>query len=245
MGRGGAVAGGGPRPRDRVLIAAEGIDGAGKTTLLDNLAQALEARGRRTTRVRRFMIPEITDVWWRLVEADAVDQRGTAILAAADYELGVRRMIRPAIADGAVVLADKYIYSHFVYFERRGLRRGELEAMFGDLLVPDLVLYLTLPVATSLERLRRMGSKPDLLEAGLDHRLGISIGEAFRRYGLDGAPLELRESHYVEDHVRDEELFSQVLPGAVTHTLDGRLSREEIAAAALEHVLSGLERVIG
>lgn len=228
-----------------MLIAAEGIDGAGKTTLLDRLADALEARGRRIVRVRRFMIPEITDVWWRLVEADAVDQRGTATLAAADYELGVRRLIRPALDDGAVVLADKYVYSHFVYFERRGLRRGELEAMFDDVLVPDLVLYLTLPVATSLERLRRMGNKPDLLEAGLDHRLGISIGEAFRRYGLGGAPVELRESHFVEHHACDEEILAQVLPRAVTHTLDGRLSRQEVVAAALERVVADLERVVG
>ena len=220
-----------------MLIAAEGIDGAGKTTLLDHLAQDLEARGRRVVRVRRFMIQEITDVWWRLVDADAVDQRGTAALAAADYEIGLRRLIRPALDDGAVVLADKYVYSHFVYFERRGIGRDELAGMFAHVLVPDLVLYLTLPVQTSLNRLRRMGDKPDLLEAGLDHRLGLSIGQAFRRYGLGGAPAELRESHYVEEHARDQEMFDAVLPPGVTRTIDGTRTVAEVLDAAREPVV--------
>jgi dTMP kinase len=228
-----------------MLIAAEGIDGAGKTTLLDRLALDLEARGRRVVRVRRYILQEITDIWWRLVDADVIDQRGTALLAAADYELGVQKLIRPALEDGAVVLADKYVYSHYVYFHRRGLSLSELRAMFGEVLVPDLVLYLTLPIDASLERLRRMGDKPDLLEAGLDHRLGLSLGQAFARYGLGGAPADLRESHFVDEHARDAELFDQVLPPEVTHTLDGTRPREEIHDAALAMVARQMERVVG
>ena len=228
-----------------MLIAAEGIDGAGKTTLLDRLAADLESRGRQVVRVRRYILREITDIWWRLVESDVIDQRGTALLAAADYELGVRNLIRPALEDGAVVLADKYVYSHYVYFHRRGLALDELKAMFGDVLVPDAVLYLTLPIDRSLARLRRMGDKPDLLEAGLDHRLGLSIGQAFRRYGLGGAPQELRESHYVDEHAHDEQVFAHVLPPTVTHAIDGTLTRDEIFAAALDHVAGRMERVVG
>jgi dTMP kinase len=228
-----------------VLIAAEGIDGAGKTTLLDRLAVELASRGRRVVQVRRYILQGVTDVWWRLVDSDVIDQRGTALLAAADYELGVRNLIRPALEDGAVVLADKYVYSHYVYFHRRGLGLDELRAMFGEVLVPDVVLYLTLPVQTSLERLRGMGDKPDLLEAGLDHRLGLSIGQAFRRYGLGGAPVELRESHYADEHARDAELFERVLPPGVTHTIDGRLSRDAIFAAATEHLAGRMEQVLG
>ena len=228
-----------------MLIAAEGIDGAGKTTLLDRLAADLESRGRRVVRVRRYILQDVTDVWWRLVDADMIDQRGTALLAAADYELGVRNLIRPALDDGAVVLADKYVYSHYVYFHRRGLGLDELRAMFGEVLVPDLVVYLTLPIPVSLERLRRMGDKPDLLEAGLDHRLGMSIGQAFRRYGLGGAPAEMRESHFVDEHSSDADVFARVLPEAVTQTIDGTLTRDQIFTAALSWVDARLERVVG
>jgi dTMP kinase len=220
-----------------MLIAAEGIDGAGKTTLVDHLAAELEERGRSVVRVRRYMLDEVTDLWWRLVDADMIDQRGTAMLAAADYQLGISRVVRPALDAGAVVLADKYVYSHYAYFERRGLARSELDAMFANVLVPDLVLYLDVPIDVSLERMRRMGGKPDLLEAGLDHRLGLSIGEAFRRYGLSGAPAELRESHFVDEHARDREVFGEVLPAEVTHTIDGTLPVEEIFDAAREPVV--------
>ena len=228
-----------------MLIAAEGIDGAGKTTLLDRLAADLESRGRPVVRVRRYILQDVTDVWWRLVDADVIDQRGTALLAAADYELGVRNVIRPALEDGAVVLADKYVYSHYVYFHRRGLALDELQAMFGEVLVPDVVIYLTLPIDTSLERLRGMGDKPDLLEAGLDHRLGLSIGQAFRRYGLGGAPTDVRESHFIQEHARDAELFGRVLPPDLTYTLDGTRAREEIYSAALDFVTARMEGVVG
>ena len=219
-----------------MLIAAEGIDGAGKTPLLDGVAAALEARGRRVLRVRRYMIPEITDLWWRLVDADEVDQARTAALAAADYEVGLRRCVRPALADGAFVLADKYVYSHRVYFGLRGLGSHELDALFGEALVPDLVLHVTVPVETALERLRRLSGKPDLLEAALDHRLGITIGDAFRRYGLGGAPAEMREEHFVEHQRSAAALYPRVLPAEVTAEVDGTMAAEDVRAACLERI---------
>jgi len=219
-----------------MLIAVEGIDGAGKTTLIARLARELEARGRTVLIVRRFMLEEITELWWRLVHADVVDQLGTAQLAAADYALGVRRLIRPALDRGEVVLADKHVYSHRVYFALRDLPQSALDALFGELLEPALVLWLRLDPAVALERLRTTPGKPDLLEAGLDHRLGTSIGAAFAQHGLGGAPAVLRERHFLEHHARTDDLFASLLPHDRTIELDGRGDPDALAAEALAHI---------
>jgi thymidylate kinase len=219
-----------------MLIAVEGIDGAGKTTLVRGLARHFEASGRPVLSLRRFMIPEITELWWRLVEAHEVDQRATATLAAADYRLGLTRCIGPALDENRIVLADKYVYSHLVFFALRGVERHGLDALFARALVPDHVLYVSLPASLALDRLRATDGKPDLLEAGLDHRLGLTIGVAFERYGLGGAPADLRESHFLEQQARAEELFGEVLPREVTHVVDGDRTREELLAACVEHV---------
>ena len=195
-----------------MLIAVEGIDGAGKTTLIARLHAAFEARGRTVRVVRRYMLDEITELWWRLVDADLVDQLETAQLAAADYAIGVRRIIEPALARGEIVLADKYVYSHLVYFTLRDLPRATLDTLFAEPLEPAHVLWLRLDAELALDRLRATDGKPDLLEAGLDHRLGTSIGAAFAEHGLGGAPAELRERHFLAHHARTDELFAALLP---------------------------------
>jgi dTMP kinase len=219
-----------------MLIAVEGIDGAGKTTLIARLAVELRARGATVLVLRRYMIDEITELWWRLVDADLVDQLQTAQLAAADYAIGVQRLIAPALARGEVVLADKYVYSHVVYFTLRDLPRPALDTLFADPLVPAHVLWLRLDAERALARLRATDGKPDLLEAGLDHRLGTSIGAAFARYGLGGAPAELRERHFLAHHARTDELFGALLPPQRTIELDARLAPDALAAAALDRI---------
>jgi dTMP kinase len=211
-----------------MLIAIEGLDGVGKTTLGTGLARHFGSRGRRVVRLRRFMIPEITELWWRLVDADGTSQRDTAVLAGADHRIGLTRFIRPALADGAIVVVDKYVYSHLVFFAVRGLDLGWLKTLFADTLLPDRVLHLVAPVPLALKRLQAVDGKPDLLEAGLDYRLGCTIGGAFRRYGLGGAPPELRARHFLEHQRAMETLFPDVVPRDVTHVVDAARPEHEV-----------------
>ncbi|HEX2046192.1 MAG TPA: hypothetical protein VHF27_00405 [Acidimicrobiales bacterium] len=216
-----------------MLIAVEGIDGAGKTSLIRDLARHLVAGGAPVTCVRRYLLQEVTALWWRLIEADDLDQRGSAHLAAADYRVGVERVIRPAISGGSVVFADKYYYSHLVYFALRGIDLDALRSYFGDPLVPDLVLHVRVPVETALARLVDRKGKPDLLECGLDYRVGLSIGAAFARWGLGGAPLDLRLAHFRQHQDAASTLLPSLLPEGVTVTLDATADPADVLAAAL------------
>lgn len=146
------------KPRG-LFIVFEGLDGSGKTTQLEGLAQRIEATGRSVTRTRE---PHDCAAGRRI---RAMAQSGEAV--SAEQELAwfweqredhVREVIEPALAEGHVVLCDRYYLSTVAYQGARGLDTerllAESEAAFP---VPDLVLWLDLPVTEGLARVDRRG----------------------------------------------------------------------------------------
>ncbi len=216
------------------LIAFEGIDGAGKSTLASALVSCLRESGKSVTTVTRYMIPELTALWRRLVDADAVDQSAAAVITAADHWLGVQKYIQPALQAGAYVIADRSYYSHLIYFALRGIDSAHLNRLFSFALQPDLIVYLSISLDTAEARLARKG-KPDFWEAGLDFHAGGTIGEAYRKYGQGTAsrPLLLQSYRHTQRQALD--LYPRVLPTERTLVLDaeqpvGELIRQTLAS---------------
>jgi dTMP kinase len=102
--------------RDRgFFITFEGLDGSGKTTQLKHLAAALEAEGRRVVTLRQ---PGGTVLGDR-IRAILLDSRSEGELGGiapeaemalmfADRAQSLRQVILPALAEGAVVLCDRF-----------------------------------------------------------------------------------------------------------------------------------------
>jgi len=141
-----------------VFIVLEGIDGAGKTEASRRLAAFVRERGRRVVETR-----EPTDgAWgrryraWARGEADA-DATPDLVLRffIEDRREHVATTIAPALADGAVVICDRYLYSTLAYQAAQGLDRDALAKRMAaeSFPEPDLVLWLRLPVAQALARL--------------------------------------------------------------------------------------------
>jgi len=153
-----------------VFITFEGIDGVGKSTQLDLLQSWLEGRGRE---VLRTLEPGGTELGQEirhllLHRKGDVAARAEALLYAADRAHHVATKIRPALADGKVVLSDRYFDSSVAYqgaareLDVTEVRNISLWAV--DHLVPDLTVLLDLDAHAAILRRNKTGTEPDRLE---------------------------------------------------------------------------------
>ncbi|MBI3454655.1 MAG: dTMP kinase [Candidatus Rokubacteria bacterium] len=197
-------------PRGR-LITVEGVEGAGKSTQVARLAAWLGGLGLRVVTTSE---PDGSPLgaWVRRVLADRspLDPLTECLLFATARAEHVRRVIRPALASGAVVICDRYADSTVAY---QGYGRGvpleviaELNRLATDGLVPDLTLVLDLDVTEGLRRARRRPLAP--LEAGSGpdpfERLGLEFHERVRKgyraiHEREPDRVELLDAHQSEE----------------------------------------------
>ena len=153
-----------------VFITFEGIDGVGKSTQLDLLQSWLESRGRD---VLRTLEPGGTELGQEirhllLHRKGDVAARAEALLYAADRAHHVATIIRPALAEGKVVLSDRYFDSSVAYqgaareLDVQEVRNISLWAV--DNLIPDLTVLLDLDAQAAIQRRNKTGTEPDRLE---------------------------------------------------------------------------------
>lgn len=152
-----------------VFITFEGIDGVGKSTQLDLLQGWLESRGRE---VIRTLEPGGTELGQEirhllLHRKGDVAARAEALLYAADRAHHVATKIRPALAEGKVVLSDQYFDSSVAYqgaareLDVEEVRNISLWAV--DNLIPDLTVLLDLDAQAAIKRRNKTGTEPDRL----------------------------------------------------------------------------------
>ena len=156
------------KKRPGVFIVLEGPDGGGKTSVMEALVGHLDGRGVSSVIVREpggtVAGEKIREM---LLDPDVELSAETELFLymAARSEL-VRRVVRPALADGAVVLSERWLYSSVVYQGVAGRLGVETVEEISRLAVgdvaPDLVLVLTVDAETGLKRL---GSALDRMES--------------------------------------------------------------------------------
>jgi dTMP kinase len=153
-----------------LFVCFEGGDGAGKSTQVRLLTEALERRGRRVVVTRQPggtpLGQQIRDL---VLHGDHMSARAEALLFAADKAQHVETLIRPALAEGAVVITDRYVDSSVSYQGAgRELGAGEIRDLqhwaVGGVL-PDVTIVLD--VAPEVGRARR-GDVHDRLESEAD-----------------------------------------------------------------------------
>ncbi len=141
------------------FIAFEGTEGSGKTTQLQLLRAHLQSRGMQVLATRE---PGGTPIGERVraITNDPASRdmhaRTELLLYLASRAQLVEQVIRPALAQGLVVLCDRYADSTLAY---QGYGRGldlellrQLNAFATGGLQADLVIYLDLPVEIGLRR---------------------------------------------------------------------------------------------
>ncbi|HKE59032.1 MAG TPA: dTMP kinase [Pyrinomonadaceae bacterium] len=143
------------------FITFEGIDGSGKSTQLRLLGSFLRLSGCDVLLTRE---PGGTPVGLRLRGAlldaqEEVDPLTELLVFAADRAQHVRRVLRPTLASGRVVLSDRYADATVAY---QGAGRGfspeliaEIVQLATEGLKPDLTLLFDLTVQESTNRTTR------------------------------------------------------------------------------------------
>ena len=168
-----------------MFVTFEGIEGSGKTTQVAKLAERLRAAGREVVVVREPGGTPLAEEARRLVLDPGLRPGPEAelflmLVARADL---VRRVVRPAVARGAVVLADRFDLSTRAYqIAGRGLPEGpvlDANRLATGGLEPDLVIVLDLPPSVGRVRQDAAGKVRDRMELEDDgfHR---RVAEAFR-----------------------------------------------------------------
>ena len=143
-----------------LFITFEGIDGCGKSSMLSFTADWLKQAGFSCLTTRE---PGGSDLGctFRAMLLDScygsVDCRTETLLYIVDRSRHVENVIKPALADGRIVLCDRYIDSTIAYQGGgRGLDAAALAA-FNDFAIrdvyPDLTLLFRLPVEQAMSRL--------------------------------------------------------------------------------------------
>jgi len=143
------------------LITFEGPDGAGKTTQIRLLEQALAELGIDAVRTREPGGTRISDLLRAILldpEHREMSDQAEILLYAAARAQHVQEKILPALAEGKVVLCDRFIDASMAY-QAYGLNQDPEAVMAinrfaASGLRPDRTYMLDIPVETSLRRLR-------------------------------------------------------------------------------------------
>ena len=144
-----------------MLITLEGIDGSGKTTVWE----ALQDRYPDAVFTREPTESWYGDAVYRSLADEDADPLAELFLYTADHAAHLSETIRPALADGALVVSDRYSDSRFAY-QAATLEASDavdvdrpmeyiqgIHAAFSR--PPDATIYLDLDATTAAARAGR------------------------------------------------------------------------------------------
>jgi len=183
------VSGSSPR-----FVVLEGIDGSGTTTQAKRLAEALESRGERVCLtcepssgpVGRLIREALTRKLVRpgTSEPHTLPWSAMALLFAADRVDHVNTVVTPALADGKIVVSDRYVLSSLAYQSVTSPERERersipwIREINAHARPADLTIVLDVDDAVAAERRAARGGPEELFEA---REIQRKLAEVYRR----------------------------------------------------------------
>jgi dTMP kinase len=163
------------------LFVVEGIDGSGKSTQLDMLRKWLIGQGYCVAFSEWNSSPIVRNTTRRGKKKQLLTPTSFSLIHAADFSDRMERQMLPALKAGAIVLADRYIYTAFGRDVARGVHPQWVRQVYSFAIEPTVAFYFRVPLDESLERI--LSGRPTLkyYEAGLD--AGLS-DDPYKSYEL-------------------------------------------------------------
>lgn len=197
-----------------LFVVFEGGDGVGKTTQVDRLCRLLAEQGREV--VQTFE-PGDSAVGGRIRQivldpaTGDLSPRAETLLYAADKAHHLFQVVRPALARGSVVVCDRYVDSMLAYQGAGRVLASEEVERIARWATEDLRPHLTVVLDVDPSQAVHEKADKDRVEAAED-----IFHERARHHFL--ALADQDREHYL--------------------VLDGRASRDEIAARIADRVLA-------
>ena len=204
-----------------MFITLEGPEGSGKTTAVEAAVKELEARGYQIVRTREPGGTPIAEQIRNVIldkENTKMDPRTEALLYAASRRQHLVEKVWPALKEGKIVICDRYLDSSLAY---QGGARGlgidnilNVNMFATENTFPDLTLLFDITPEEGLKRIAANASREvnrlDLEKLEFHHKVRNTFLDLAKRY----------PERYV--------------------IIDASKSREEVAKATLEAILSRL-----
>lgn len=204
-----------------MFITLEGPEGSGKTTAVEAAVKELESRGYQIVRTREPGGTPIAEQIRNVIldkENTKMDPRTEALLYAASRRQHLVEKVWPALKEGKIVICDRYLDSSLAY---QGGARGlgidnilNVNMFATENTFPDLTLLFDITPEEGLKRIAANASREvnrlDLEKLEFHHKVRNTFLELAKKY----------PERYV--------------------IIDASKSREEVAKATLEAILSRL-----
>jgi dTMP kinase len=162
-----------------LYIAIEGTDGSGKTTQIKELHKYFKSQGRDVLKTREPRKKE--GIIAKLVQKILLGQIKVPSVAlqylfSADRQMNHAENILPALKAGRVVISDRCFWSAVAYgILDKGIDTDVKEAqqmlaaqsilsMYHQFTIPDITIYLDVPLNTAVKRMRQEGHEKEIYE---------------------------------------------------------------------------------
>lgn len=212
-----------------LFITLEGLDGSGKTTQIKRLAAWMQRRNLRLAVTRQ---PGGTAAGDRIREL-LLDSRSTRLaplaemaLMFADRAQCIAEVIEPALAEGKIVLCDRFTDSTEAY-QGGGRELGwevvlEMHRLVCGDLQPDLTLLLLPSLEASLDRARRRNDRVTAQTGQDENRFEREQDAFYRRVWQKYREIAAREPERViliEGNLGIDEVHEQIVEAVAERLL--------------------------
>ena len=165
-----------PNETSGYLFSFCGLDGCGKTTMLTRLEKELGEKFSTFMTKQPTNAVRESDIFRNYMDNpdhDAYDYRSLSLLAASDRLQHVNKVVEPQMAQGKVVISDRYFYSCLANLRARGFENDQWIYEIADSVVkPDVAFFFDVPVETAVKRVRsRIEEKDRYIDMELQYKL--------------------------------------------------------------------------
>jgi dTMP kinase len=206
------------------LFIVEGIDGSGKSTQLSLLKKWLESEGYVVYFSEWNSSPLVHDVTKRGKKKKMLTPMTFSLIHATDFADRTEHHIIPPLKAGAVVLADRYIYTAFARDVVRGVSPQWVRDLYAFAVKPTVAFYFRTPLDVSMKRILGGRGAIKYYEAGMDLGLSDDIEQSFRLF----------QSQMIDEYEKMVGEFGLVTIDATRSIEEQQADVRRIVAAALE-----------